>query len=242
MLECNCYCGCCGDVQLFAPSGEAVVGTQLVCHRCSRPVVVRNIQQHTEADWLACTDPVILAQCIPSEPSKRKHRLFGCACARLVWERWSDPLAREIVNVSERYADRCATEGELATAATAAFQISNRDYTEAGIMVIQTLTHRESHAHWTVFDVTESDAVTKLLREIFGNPFRPVTFDPAWRSSTVTALAQAIYEERVSDRLPILADALEDSGWTNVDMLGHCRGGGEHVRGCWVVDLVLGKG
>lgn len=80
-----------------------------------------------------------------------------------------------------------------------------------------------------------------ILRDIIGNPFRPVTFDPAWQTSTVTALAQAIYEEQAFDRLPILADALEDAGCTTADILGHCRGDGEHVRGCWVVDLVLGK-
>jgi len=80
-----------------------------------------------------------------------------------------------------------------------------------------------------------------LLRDVFGNPFRPVTFDTAWRTATVTNLAQAIYHERAFDRLPILADALEDAGCTNADVLRHCRQPGEHVRGCWVVDLVLGK-
>jgi hypothetical protein len=81
-----------------------------------------------------------------------------------------------------------------------------------------------------------------LLRDIFGPmPFRPVTFAPAWRTATVTSLAQAIYEERAFDRLPILADALEDAGCTHTDILNHCRQPGGHVRGCWVVDLVLGK-
>jgi hypothetical protein len=80
-----------------------------------------------------------------------------------------------------------------------------------------------------------------LLRDIFGNPFRPVTLNPAWRTSNVTALAQSIYDEKAFDRLPILADALEDSGCDNQDVLNHCRQPGEHVRGCWVVDLVLGK-
>jgi hypothetical protein len=80
-----------------------------------------------------------------------------------------------------------------------------------------------------------------LVRDIFGNPFRPVTLDPAWRTSNVTALAQAIYDDRAFDRLPILADALEDAGCDNADILNHCRQPGEHVRGCWVVDLVLKK-
>jgi len=80
-----------------------------------------------------------------------------------------------------------------------------------------------------------------LLRETVGNPFHPVTLDLAWLTTTVTSLAHAIYAERSFERLPILADALEDSGCTNQDMLDHCRQSGEHGRGCWVVDLVLGK-
>jgi hypothetical protein len=80
-----------------------------------------------------------------------------------------------------------------------------------------------------------------LLRDILGSPFRPVTLNPAWRTSNVTGLAQSIYDDRAFDRLPILADALEDAGCDNADILNHCRQPGVHVRGCWVVDLVLGK-
>src|SRR5262245_19189484 len=65
--------------------------------------------------------------------------------------------------------------------------------------------------------------------------------DPNWLTSTVVDLARGIYEERAFDRLPILADALQDAGCDNDDLLGHCRGPGPHARGCWVVDLVLGK-
>lgn len=79
------------------------------------------------------------------------------------------------------------------------------------------------------------------LRDIFGNPFRPVVFDPRWRTETTVALAAGIDAERAFDRLPILADALEDAGCDHADILHHCRGPGPHVRGCWVVELVLGK-
>ncbi|MBL8793270.1 MAG: hypothetical protein JNM56_05145 [Planctomycetia bacterium] len=79
------------------------------------------------------------------------------------------------------------------------------------------------------------------LRDVFGNPFQPMTVDPAWRTSTVSSLAQAIYHERAFDRLPILGDALEDTGCDNADILNHCRQPGDHVRGCWCVDLLLGK-
>ena len=80
-----------------------------------------------------------------------------------------------------------------------------------------------------------------LLRDVFGNPFRPVAFDPRWRTADVTALARGIYDDRAFDRLPLLADALMAAGCDSEDLLAHCRSEGPHVRGCWVVDLVLGK-
>lgn len=88
---------------------------------------------------------------------------------------------------------------------------------------------------------TERAAQAGLFRCLFGNPFRPVTLDPAWRTPAVLALAGTIYEERRFDDLPVLADALEEAGCTTADVLGHCRGPGPHARGCWPVDLVLGK-
>jgi hypothetical protein len=79
---------------------------------------------------------------------------------------------------------------------------------------------------------------------VFGNPFRPVALDAAWlawNAGTVQKMAQAIYDDRAFDQLPILADALEEAGCTVRDILDHCRSGGDHVRGCWVIDLLLGK-
>jgi hypothetical protein len=84
----------------------------------------------------------------------------------------------------------------------------------------------------------------EILRDIFGNPFHPVPIDPVWltwNDGTATKIAQGIYEEKAFDRMPILADALEEAGCTNRDILAHCRSGGEHVRGCWAVDLILGR-
>jgi hypothetical protein len=83
-----------------------------------------------------------------------------------------------------------------------------------------------------------------LLRCIFGSPFRLVTIKPTWlrwNDGTVVKIAQSIYDERRFEDLPILADALEDVGCDNADILAHCRQSGEHVRGCWAVDLLLGK-
>jgi hypothetical protein len=90
--------------------------------------------------------------------------------------------------------------------------------------------------------VHEENVQCALLRDIFGNPFRPVSFSPSWRTDTVVALARQMYEAQDFSAMPILADALQDAGCDNEDVLGHCRERDPtHVRGCWVVDLVLGK-
>lgn len=80
-----------------------------------------------------------------------------------------------------------------------------------------------------------------LIHEVVGDPFRPVTFDPTWRTGDVLALARGIYDAKAFDRLPILADALQDAGCDSAELLDHCRGPGPHVRGCWALDLVLGQ-
>ncbi|VTT96901.1 Uncharacterized protein (Fragment) OS=uncultured bacterium PE=4 SV=1 [Gemmataceae bacterium] len=81
-----------------------------------------------------------------------------------------------------------------------------------------------------------------LFREVFGNPFRPVAFSPDWRTDTAVSLATAAYESRDFSTLPILADALQEAGCDADDLLAHCRDPKRaHVRGCWAVDLVLGK-
>jgi hypothetical protein len=98
---------------------------------------------------------------------------------------------------------------------------------------------------WSKAVEAEKKIQAHLLRDVVGNPFRP---PPAlalavreWNENTPGRIAQTIYEEGAFDRLPILADALEDAGCGSADILAHCRGPGPHVRGCWVVDLILGK-
>jgi hypothetical protein len=81
----------------------------------------------------------------------------------------------------------------------------------------------------------------QLLRDIFGNPFRTVALKRPWRTSEVMTLAGTMYDQRTFDCIAELAHALEMAGCTNTDILDHCRTPNEHVRGCWVVDLILGK-
>jgi hypothetical protein len=90
------------------------------------------------------------------------------------------------------------------------------------------------------FGSGKPEASVGWLRCAFGNPFRPVDFAP-WRTDTAVVLARQMYESREFGAMPILADALQDAGCANEDVLAHCRGPGPHVRGCWVVDGVLGK-
>ncbi len=87
----------------------------------------------------------------------------------------------------------------------------------------------------------EGVAQAKLLRDVVGNPFRPVTIAPLWLTAPVVDLASGICERRGFEALPILADALEEAGCTARAILDHLRGPGPHVRGCWVLDLLLEK-
>ena len=92
------------------------------------------------------------------------------------------------------------------------------------------------------FDKPRDQQVADLLRDIIGNPYHLITFSPSWRTDTAVTLARTMYESRDFSAMPILADALQDAGCDNEDILSHCRDTQQpHVRGCWVVDLVLGK-
>src|SRR5262249_41943220 len=119
-------------------------------------------------------------------------------------------------------------------------------YTCGVVSVLMDRDRMKNQPDWWTKHEKEGEEETKdqvaLLHCIFGNPFRPVAINPSWltwNDGTVQKIAHAIYDERAFDRLPILADALEEVGCTNADILNHCHQQGEHVRGCWVVDLLL---
>jgi hypothetical protein len=154
--------------------------------------------------------------------------------------------------VSERYADGEATAEQLDTAHSAAFaaledlQETGDEYeyqTAAALMwAVAADPYRNQYATMRYGRVRESAwHVKRLANDVVGNPFYPVALDPAWRTEAVVGLVAGIYADRAFDRLPVLADALEDAGCADADVLTHCRGPGPHVRGCWVVDLLLGK-
>jgi hypothetical protein len=113
---------------------------------------------------------------------------------------------------------------------------------ELGLSAEAALDPRDAYVEAEAREAAEQAA---LVRDLFADPSRAApTIDPAWLAwadGTLPKLAQGIYDERAFDRLPLLADALEDAGCTNQDLLSHCRGVGPHVRGCWALDLLLGR-
>jgi hypothetical protein len=175
--------------------------------------------------------------------SDRKLTLFAVAVCRLRGDRWTT------VDVAERCADSLAPGEELMAAwysddsqeATYYRHMGadEVDWSRALLRVVAApRTELAAGGAGVLDEVTPSAAVVRLLHEIFGP--RSVTFSPKWRTDTALALARQMYESRDFSAMPILADALQDAGCDD-DILDHCRGEGPHVRGCWVVDLVLGK-
>jgi hypothetical protein len=219
----------------------------------------------TEADWLTCSHPESMLNFLSRESmarrrtSDRKLRLFAVACCRRIWQLIAGAHSQRAVTVGERLADGQAEEWELEDAYDMARLIwnnqefdGNDEAYEAAFWAAEPVaTGAALHGAGMAARAigvdgasikTEEAAQAALIREIFGNPFRSrPRVKTAWRTDTVTVLARQMYESRDFSAMPILADALQDAGCANDDILNHCRGLGPHVRGCWVVDLVLGK-
>jgi len=97
------------------------------------------------------------------------------------------------------------------------------------------------HPVFTAGKREEEAAICRVIRDVLGNPFQPVTFSSSWKIDTVVSLARQMYDSRDFSAMPILADALQDVDCTNEEILAHCRTPGPHARGCWVVDGILDK-
>jgi hypothetical protein len=209
----------------------------------------------TEHEWRRCTDPERLWRFCKGRLSPRKARLFVVACCRQMESQLADERLRAALGVAERHADGLTQRGELRAAQT---------QVEAALAELQGFDHQRLSAvrwavarHPRVAEVLKGAMLVKgviidlffstkaqLLRDLAGDPFGPVAIDTAWlawHDGVIPRLAQAVYDERAFERLPILADALEEVGCADPTILGHLRGPGPHVRGCWVVDLLLGK-
>ncbi len=221
----------------------------------------------TEAEWLDCSEPRRMLTFLASRghTSERKMRLFACACFRRSWQDSSEEHGQSALDVAERYADGMADdeerEGALRAAASSA-RFGPGAVRRAVVTVARTgamvaaasagqLAAIRSETTWSPeFWEKESRRHSSLVRDLFGLlPFRSArAIDPAWRGGTVPQLARAVYEKRrlpevtlEPARLAVLGDALEDVGCTDAELLGHLRGPGPHVRGCWALDLILSK-
>jgi hypothetical protein len=207
----------------------------------------------------------------------RKLRLFACACCRRIWPLLADERSRGAVAVGESYADGLADGQALQASGEAAEAVSRSTMSPgsrvedpgayaawatvnpgnatqvARVAALSAAAHLAAAPELPDADrlpaaLAECQAQADLLRDIFGNPYRPVVIDPSWLTAEVVGLADAAYADRLLPsgqlgpaRLADLARALEDAGCEDAGLLTHLRGVGPHVRGCFAVDAVLGK-
>lgn len=210
----------------------------------------------TESEWFTTTDPMSLLGALmrldltnqEMKSRGRQYHLLAVGCCRLV-ENELPPVGRNGVGVLERYADGLATEEEKKDIHKLVEEETRLGWSvlhavemalSATFTPLQGANAAVHNLQWERDDKAIS-MLTALVRCVFGNPFRPVTLDAAWLTTDVVAIANSVYDDKAFDRLPILADALQDAGCDNEDVLNHCRQPGEHVRGCWVVDLLTGR-
>lgn len=224
----------------------------------------------TEQEWLACTDPEKMLTFLWGKADKRKCLLFACACERRLWnqpdcEREKVEVTECFADGKATAADLLSALQDIGIDGVTLESITDMDplawarfgsrdsaefaanVTERGRQENDAGDERAWHAAYAA----EQAVQTTLLRDIFGNPFRSASIDPVWlcwNDAIIVRLAQAVYHERILPagtlditRLLFLADALEEAGCTDEQILRHLRSGGDHYRGCFVLDALLGK-
>jgi hypothetical protein len=186
--------------------------------------------------------------------STRKARLVRCEiCRRLYGSHFDAPLW-DVLEIATQYADRLVTESVREQAEKHLRHEIPERYGFAPVWWQYALAciEEDEDSDWPGDYGSEHRGLPRdesvplvaahCYHEIFGNPFRPVAFSPEWRTSDVMLLANGIYTDRAFDRMPVLADALQEAGCDSDDLLNHLRDPhAVHVRGCWALDLVLGK-
>jgi hypothetical protein len=219
----------------------------------------------TEAEWDGCASPRAMLDALRGKASHRKLLLFACACCRRTGTVAADGRRRRAVEVIERFADGRATLAEVRASEPPAFlDPDSDDYPEedapafafhlafCGADAFQAAVYAGSAAAAASWNPPRETALpVDLLRCLVGNPFRPVAVNPAWlawQGGAIPRLAQAAYDQRELPgghldpaHLAVLADALEEAGCSDPHILGHLRSTGPHVRGCHVLDALLGK-
>jgi hypothetical protein len=211
-----------------------------------------------KSEWLECKDPEKLLKHLACKVSERKRRLFACACCRRIWDLLTDERSRFAVEVSERFADGLASIEELHEASEvaeaarvwgdqqaetwAAWNTASADlhtllyWVHYWARVARAGGQESSDKHDKKKWKRELGAQADLIRELFGNPFQPLP--PRRFPAHVEGLAHSCYDGEVA-LFPVLADALEDLG--EEQAAAHCRKRA-HVKGCHVLDWILGRG
>jgi hypothetical protein len=190
---------------------------------------------------------------------QRKMSLFGTGCCRR-HRSFLRPESQALLDEFEDLLDRLSrpTSADVCTAGQALCHRANsvvglvrplNPFTyKLRLAVAKAVCYAVSGDAWgaygyfTELDPKEEGAFVHLLRDIFGNPFRPLSINPTLRTDTAMSLARQMYDSREFSPMPILGDALEEAGCSESEILDHCRLARDHVRGCWVVDLLLDKG
>jgi hypothetical protein len=218
----------------------------------------------TEDRWQLCDNPDDLFHELGARINERKQRLFACGSCRLIESLLPDEPSQYAIDLMEHFADGTVNEAEARAArrsgridvvnaatlwaAEAVAALTSFRYRSLPIHVEEITCHAARAARdaagqsdWGRARVKQAAVVRDLLRY----PARPpVVFDPAWlhwQNGLVVQMARTIYAEYRFTELPILGDALEEAGCDDREVLDHCRNQPVHVRGCWLIDRLLGR-
>jgi hypothetical protein len=219
----------------------------------------------TEADWFECHSLSTMIDCLKGKMPLHKSLWFGGACCHRVEKLIPGKRRRAGLQVMDRWLLGSATLQELVLSVDRMFDgwaVNFRDplcdaklKMNWSFVYLFRMLHENLSDHMCLVsgcviearqlcgqaEDEEEDLHIAFLRDIVGNPFRPASLDPRLATPDVKALAQGSFDEARFADMPRLAVALEQAGCTDVDILAHCRGRGPHVRGCWVIDLILGQ-
>jgi len=215
----------------------------------------------TEQEWLATTDPIPMLSFVEGKASDRQLRLFVTACCSQVWSLLDHTPSKLAIDVASRYTDHQADRDELDAARRTVEGWEYGYHLEKALAsavcqepphLVQVISNSEQlltrqyeverKVHRAKAGTVPTPRYTAMIRDIIGNPFHAVAFASEWRTDTSLGLARHLYERLDFSIMPILADALQDAGCDSDEILNHCRDEGQvHVRGCWVLDGLLGK-
>jgi hypothetical protein len=217
----------------------------------------------TDVEWAECDDPQRMLPALPPTAAVARLRRFAAACAERVVGLTADARSRRAMDAARGAGGSDAAEAAAVEACTAACPdaggtaAARAGYAAAAAAAVAVkaqgggcpycaASHAAYYAAWAAREAgrdAEPAAQARLLRDLFGDPRRPAPLHPgwlAWNDGCVGKMARAIRDEGAFHMMPVLADALEEAGCEDRAILDHCRAAGEHIRGCWVLDLLLG--